>query len=79
MLPALPSFQQQGVNPACGPEAAIAQVTREVLRGGNYLSGRGWQLVQPGDREETADPTDGSDRNKVPVACDEKKQPWGWR
>ena len=66
------------VNPACGPEAVIAQVTREVLAGGDYLLCQGQQLGQPGDREETADPTGGSDGNGVPAACEEK-QPWGQR
>lgn len=71
-----PVIGSRGVNPAHGPEAAIAQVIREVLGGADYLLGQGWQLGQPGDREETADPAGGSEGNGIPVAC-EKKQPWG--
>lgn len=69
-----PVICSRGVNPACGPEAAIAQIIRDVLGGGDYFLGQGWQLGHPGDRQ---DPLGGSDGNEILIVCDEKKQPLG--
>lgn len=71
-----PVISSKGVNPACGPEAAIAQIPTTLQHLPGYLVGQAQQVEQPGDREETAYPTGGSNGNGVPAPC-EKRQPLG--